>query len=778
MLQTTKVQPVIDRDGRLSDIASPAEAFASFIGFVRRQFPVIIFLACVTCALAAVYVITVAPSFTAQATMLIDTRKVQLFQQQPLLGDATVDTSLVDSQVEILKSENISLAVIKQLHLTENPEFTGSGGGFLGALLFLIPESFPANAPRSEFELTRQAAKVFADRLTVKRVGLTYLIQIGFRSYDADRAAQITNAIADAYIVDQLEAKYQATKRASVWLQDRIRELREQASTAQRAVVEFKTKNNIVNTGTDGRLMDEQQVAEINSQLVIARAQVSETRARLNRIEAVLRADSPNATVDSTVADSLKNDVITKLRSQYLDLANREADWSSRYGHDHLAAVHLRNQMREIRTSIVSELRRIAESYKSDYEIAKQREDGIQKELAQAVSQSQTTNQAQVTLRELESNAQTYRALYDNFLQRYMESVQQQSFPITEARVVTPASRPLEKSHPKTLIILAVSCIGGLMLGLGAARLRDLSDRVFRSSSQVEASLQTECLAVLPNIADGEAKPEGMFEKEPIEAAGDRRPSDRKQGAESLGPRTIARDRSLIWHVIDAPLSRFTESIRSIKVAIDLNGTRKSGKVIGITSTLPNEGKSTVAASLAQLMSHTGARVILVDCDLRNPSLTRRLAPKVRLGIYDVVAGKALLEETVWADRTTNLTFLPSVLNRRLAHTNEILASDATKKLFDRLREMYDYVIVDLSPLAPVVDVRTTSHLMDTYVFVIEWGRTKFDVVEKALTEARRVYDNMLGAVLNKADMNVVSRYEGYGSYYRNKYYARYGYME
>ena len=191
--------------------------------------------------------------------------------------------------------------------------------------------------------------------------------------------------------------------------------------------------------------MGEQQVAELSSQLVIARAQSAEARARLDRIETVLHADSPDATVDSTVADTLKNDVITKLRSQYLEYKQRTADWTARVGPNHLAVVNLRNEMAEIRKSILDELRRIAESYKSDYQIAKQREEGIQKELSQAISVSQETDQAQVTLHELESNSQTYRALYDNFLQRYMESVQQQSFPITEARVISPASRPLQQ---------------------------------------------------------------------------------------------------------------------------------------------------------------------------------------------------------------------------------------------------------------------------------------------------------------------------------------------
>ncbi len=782
MLQTTKDQPAVQRE---PEIVLPEETLESFVSFIRRQFPVIVFVTLLGLAFGVVYLITTPPSYTAQAMLMIDSRKVELFQKQSILSDLPIDSASVESQIEVLKSENVALSVIKELHLTQDPEFIGSSGGLIGAIVGFISDPFGWTEPKSEFELTRRAMRVFQDRLNVKRVGLSYVIEIAFRSLQPERAAQIANAVADAYIVDQLDAKYQATRRAGVWLQDRIRELREQASTADRAVVEFKTKNNIVTTGgpgTNGRLMGEQQVAELSSQIVIARAQTAEARARLDRIEAVLRADSPDETVNATVGDTLKNEVITKLRSQYLELSAREADWATRYGANHLAVVNLRNQMREIQNSIRNELQRIAESYKSDFDIAKQRGEGVQKELSDAISRSQTTDQAQVALRELESNSQTYRSLYDNFLQRYMESVQQESFPITDARVISPASRPLQNSHPKTLIVLAISGLGAMILGLGIGMVRDLSDRVFRTSDRVESLLQTDCIALVP-LLEGEVPTERSRREEigstianlKTIAAGllhypKQAPADAK---------SIRRRKGLFWTVVDAPFSRFAETIRAIKLAVDLNGVVKSNKVIGFTSSLPNEGKSTLAIALAQLMSHGGRPVILVDCDIRNPSLSRELTPEVKDGILEVIAGKVSLEEVIWKDRATNMTFLPAVVKSRVAHTSEILASDATKNLFDKLRQSYDYIIVDFSPLAPVVDVRATTHLIDSYVLVIEWGHTKIDVVEHALGSSQGVYENLLGAVLNKVNMNRLGRYIGYNqSYYYNKHYERYGYRE
>jgi succinoglycan biosynthesis transport protein ExoP len=740
---------------------SSAELFSSVVAFLRQQYPVIVVTILVALALGAVYLVSAKPTFTATATLIIDSRKNQLFQQQSVLGDIPVDSSSVESQVQILKSESVALSVIKELNLAEDPEFSGSGGGLIGTLIGGVTHLFSAANPNSDFEATRRTVEAFAGRLAVRRVGLTYIIEVAFTSYSADRAAQIANAVADAYITDQLEAKYQATRRASFWLQDRIKELRNQASVAERSVVEFKANNNIVESG--GRLMNEQQLAELNSELVAARSKVSETKAKLDRIESILKSDSPDVTVDATVTDTLNSPVVTKLRSQYLEMASREADWSRRYGVDHQAAVSLRIQMQGIRAAILDELRRLGESYKSDYQIASQREASIQKELSTTVSESQVTNQAQVSLRDLESSAQTYRALYDNFLQRYMESVQQQSFPITEARVITNASRPLRPSAPRKSLVLGLSGVIGLVLGLGLARLRDLSDRVFRTSEQVETILETDCLAVFPKIARKETKQAVAHHHEP---------------PVSSNSRIIQRNDGLFWHVVDEPFSRFSESIRSLKVAADLQNLSRQNRVIGFTSTLPNEGKSTIAGSFAELLAKSGARTLLVDCDLRNPSLTRALTPAARSGLLEYLGGSSSVADILWKDQTTNLDFLPAVVKTRFAHSSEVIGSDAMKEMFDTLLKTYDYIVVDLSPLAPVVDVRVTTKFIDSYVFVVEWERTRIEVVEHALGVARGVKERMLGVALNKADVSRIGRYGHEGYYYQNPYYSRYGYSD
>lgn len=819
--QSSPIVRSVDGADVVANARGASEAFQSALDLILRRYREIATAAAITLSLAVVYILTAMPSYTATARMLIDANKIQLFQQQSMLSDFSMDSSAVESQVEILKSENIALAVIKKLDLTKDPEFVGSGGGFIGTLLSIVSGWSTSEAPESEFELTRQAVKTFENCLGVRRVGLTYVLEISFRSFNPDHAAQIANAIADAYVDDQLEAKYQATKRAGVWLQGRLHELREQASAAQLAVVNYKNKNNMVDAG--GRTINEQQLAELNSELVLAQSQTAEASAKANRVQSILTSNSPSATVDATVTDTLKDDVINKLREQYLELARREADWSVKYGAEHLAVVNLRNQMGEIQNSIRAELQRIAETYKSDLDVAKQREDSVEAQLNKAVSHSQVNNEAQVSLRELQSNAESYQALYDNFLQRYMQSVQQQSFPITDARVISAATRPLTASNPRSKLVLAFAAILGLGFGAVFAAWREFADRVFRTTDQVETLLQTDCIALVPALKQDEPD-QSIMSLGGIQRLVRRRipkitdalmgGRDELSVSETLrrialevdqkgkasgpghdtaivkspikspvaGPRVIAPAPGLYSAISESPLSALTEAIRSIKIAIDLSSNAKGGHIIGFTSSVPNEGKSSVASAVARLTAQTGMRTLLVDCDLRNPSLSRLLAPGATCGLLEVAKGEAKLENALWVDPASRMRFLPVAvvsLQRRLVHSSEVLASEQTRKFFDTLRQNYDYIFVDFAPLMPIVDVRASTKLVDAYIYVIEWGHTRTDHVEQALRSAKGVYEHLMGVVLNKVDLVSLGRYDGRGSaYYHHENYHRYGYTE
>ena len=194
---------------------------------------------------------------------------------------------------------------------------------------------------------------------------------------------------------------------------------------------------------------------------------------------------------------------------------------------------------------------------------------------------------------------------------------------------------------------------------------------------------------------------------------------------------------------------------------------------------MPDEGKSTVAANLARLIAHAGGKAILIDCDLRNPSLTRSLAPEAESGLLEVLSGRILLTEALWTDTATSLSFLPMVAKSRLSHTNEVLASAPMKALVDSLCAVYDYVLIDLPPLTPVVDVRATTQIIDSYLYVIQWGQTDVGAVQRALESVPLVHQKLLGVVLNKADLDIMSKYSrGVGYTYQNSYHERYGFED
>ena len=723
----------------------PADPVDFLLGLFRQQLTIILSAAILAITLGALYIFATPPTFTARATMIIDRGKVQA-QLGGMSRELPVDVVEVDSQIQLIKSETVALAVIKRLNLAEDPEFVGPPVGLAGWIHGLLSRRFEPT-----LDPVRVALTGMASRLSVNRIS-GFVIEIEFRSLKPKRAAEIANAFADCYVEDQLNSRYLAARQAGTWLQGRIQELGEQSSLADEKVVQFKARNNIVAAG--GRLINDQQLTELNTLLGLAREKTAETRARLDRMDAIMRADSPDKQVGATVTDTLNNPVIVKLRSQYLELVNREGDWSGRFGKDHLAVISLKRQLQEIRGSIAGELRQIGETYKSEHEIAKQRQAAIEKTIVDVISQSQESNRAQIELRQLESSAETYRSLYKSALQRNTELVQQQSFPGTEARLIARAQTPTGKSSPRTLVILFGSAAGGMMLGLGLGILRSSLDRTFRTPAQVEAVLQSQCLSLAPLLE-----------------------SPNQNGSlQRSGSRTIMRTTSVIWEVIDRPFSRFAEAMRSIKSAADFSGPQKSIKVIGFTSSLPNEGKSTIAASFALLVARTGARTILVDCDLRHPALSTVLAPGAEQGILDVMSRKKPLEEVLWNDQTTNLAFLPGAITSRIAHSSEVLASHASRTFFAELRGKYDYVIVDFPPVAPIVDVRSTVGLIDSYVFIVEWGHTRVEVAELALSKASVVHENLLGVVLNKVDFKIFSRHDGPRSmYYSDKHYAQYG---
>jgi polysaccharide biosynthesis transport protein len=740
--------------------AGAGELVDRSILFLRRRYFTIGVVFFLIISTAILYLKVTSPTFTASVDIILGKPIGQFIPRQSTLTEPTMDVYNLESQIQIIRSDKIANLVVRRLRLDIDPEFVGSSGGTVGIFSRLLQSEPRPNG--SEF--AQRAIFLFQKNLDVTRVGISYVVNISYSSTSAEKSALIANTIADEFIAEQGDVKYQERRIAGDWLFERANQLREQTEAAERAVMEFKKNNNIVTVS--GNLLNEQQVSELTAQLAIARQKSAEAATRVNQIRSAILSVASTNPLDATASvDSLANPALTKMRQKYMDLSAEEREMVRKFGENSGAATILHNQMIDLNQPIQDEIRRLGETYKSDFEAAKQRQEAIEKDLEEAVNQSQAASKAKIALQELESVAHSNRVLYDSFMQRSKESFQEESFPLSDARIISPAVPPQQKSRPRTTLVLALAAMGGVALGVGLGLLRDLLDGAFRTGEQVETYLRLPCIALVPQ-AKNFAQTRTPIQKRPIAA--------------NIGFRVIQRGSQVFWTIAKQPSSRFAEAVRSIKFALD-QATASNGcrKIVGFTSSLPNEGKSTVTAAFGLLAAQVGARAIVVDLDFRNPMLSRMLAPDAEVGIVDVLMGRSTLDSAIWIEPTSSMTFLPVSPKSHLLHTTEVLRSVAMKQLFDKLHQEFEYVIVDLPPLVPVVDARATTEIIDSYFLVVEWGRTKTSVVLKALDTAATLSERLVGIILNKAVIKNMRMYDSNSnSYYNNADFARYGYTE
>jgi succinoglycan biosynthesis transport protein ExoP len=357
--------------------------------------------------------------------------------------------------------------------------------------------------------------------------------------------------------------------------------------------------------------------------------------------------------------------------------------------------------------------------------------------------QAKNEIEEQAKLSELRANASTYRRLYDNFFQRYAEAGQQKSFQFAEGQVVSPALPPAFKSKPNPVLVLPIAVFGGLCIGLGVAAWRELSDRTFRTPEHVAERLKVDCLGALEWIR----KP--YWRPLPLRARFRNKLAD---------PKLIQSD-GLFSYVLTNPASHFAETIRSIRLSCDFLLPEQPSRIVGFTSALDSEGKSTVAANFAQLVSRAGRRALLVDADFRKRTLSRSMTPHALKGWCDLALARAAVEEVLRIGRGSKVHFFPLAEMPEPFESTEFLVSDGVRTMFEELRRQYDYIVVDLPPLATVIDVRASTVTIDAYVLVVEWGKTSTETVQCALASAQGVQQKLLGAILNKTDLRSMHRY-------------------
>jgi succinoglycan biosynthesis transport protein ExoP len=582
----------------------------------------------------------------------------------------------------------------------------------------------------------------------VSTIGQSRVLAIRFTATSPNLAAQVANTIVDVYIEDQLESSYAASERATEWLRERSEQLRGQSQALDARVEQFRRENGLV--ASDNDTSNEAQYENLTRNVAEARSELVDLRARSRQLNEIVARGDTSAFVGETASQG----ITASLRTRYLDTLRTYNNLVATLGEDHSQTLRRERELNELEALMFEEVKRSATVLENEVEVLRERLVGLEEAQQEAAARLGTDNEVLLQLRELERGAETVRDLYTSFLQRYQQSLQQQEIPVVQARILNPARPAGAPSAPNASRAVFLSVLLGLMVAGALIALRELRDNKLRSEDQVRNVLGMEFLGGLTLLKGAKRK---RARKEVGKLDPDRR--------EILLP-------EMLQYAKSKPLSNFAETLRTAKMSVTLRQSDDTvAPVVGVLSCFPGEGKTTTAANFASLLADQGARVMLIDGDMRNPGLTRALEREFDKGLVDILLDQKDWREIYQASPETGLHVIPNTKGR-VVHTAELLGGDQMRRLIAALRGEYDYVIIDLPPLGPVVDARALLDRLDGVFFVAKWGDTNIDAIQKVLRMDPRVQHKSYGAFLNMFDVKKAAAYGSYegASYYRSYY--------
>jgi capsular exopolysaccharide synthesis family protein len=470
----------------------------------------------------------------------------------------------------------------------------------------------------------------------------------------------------------------------------------------------------------------------LNSQLVQARAQRADRESRLVALQQAAR----NPATLGGITEVLANPLISSLRAQEAEVARRVGDLNQRYGDSHPRMLQARAEQGQIQGRIAAEVAKIMSSLQGDVEAARSKEAELQAQMTALETKAGGLGQSEVELRQLEREAQSTRAVYEDFLKRFKEIREQQDIQQADSRVLSPAYVAPAPVYPRYTLTMALALAGGLVLGGIVIGVIERLDGGFRTGDQIERITGRATVGMIPSLS--------RF---------------------ALGGLSPAR------FVIEKPSSAYAEALRSALTAVMLGSLDKSPKVIMVTSSLPGEGKSTFVCSLGGLIARSNPekRVIVVDGDLRRSSILHALGvPPTGGSIDEYLSGAKTIEEIIGRDEQSGLYYISARLHT--PNSAEILDSKAMENFIAGLSEQFDLIFLDTPPLMAVTDARIAAKLADYVIFLVRWEQTARELVLNALKLLRDTNRNV-GIVLSQVNIKRHSRY-GYGDY--GSYYSKY----
>ncbi len=718
---------------------------------IWRRKGVIFGTAILLTSLAGIVVFQLTPRYTAETVLMIEPRQSKVIDIKAVLEGLPADTETITSEIEVIRSRGLAGKVIDRLGLDREPEFNetlrppGWFDELTEALGIPVQEGLAIlRGARNDEDLSdeemreRERVRVidtFLENLNVAPKGRSRIIKVAFTSESPRTAAKVANVLADLYIVEQLEAKFEATKRAAAWLNDRLASSRETVEASEKAVEAFRRKSGLLES--KGTTITSQQASELNTQLILATAERAGAEARLQQINKLM------SSVDGveSVAEVLDSLLIQRLREQEAEVEREAAELFTEYGERHPKMINVRAEMRDLQAKIKAEVSKIIKGLENNAGVARAREASLARSLKQLKGRVAESNKAEVRLRALEREAQANRLLLETMLSRFKETQVQENLQAQQpdARIISRADVPELPSFPKKKLILALTLVGSLFVGLMLVFAIEQLDSGFRSGEQIEQLTGVPVLGLVPKrnwLKEFGTTPEN--------------------------------------HILEQPISAFAESMRTLHTSIVLSQVDQPPKCILFASTQPEEGKTTIAVCLARMLARSGKKVLLIDADLRRPGIHQILRMPVMPGLVDLLWGNATREEVIRTDRASGAYVITA--GQLTANAANILSSEQMKALLVEFGLAYDMVILDSPPLLAVSDARVLAGQVDQTVFVVRWAETRRERVCNALKQLTSSGAKLAGVVLSMVDVRKHARY-GYGDsgyYYgpARKYYT------
>lgn len=689
--------------------------------FLRRIW---IFLAIVVLTMGAAVAYTfLAPTrYAASATILVEPPKGDPIKgEEGGEGQAVAVSSFIDTQILIVDSPRIAAAVVRALELTNDPEFAAAPAEIL------LDAQDEAAAERARVTASAQALR---KAVAIRRIGQTSIIEVEAYSRSPMQAARIANEYVRQYIETSEQARLQARERTTAQIEGKLDRLRQEAEAADGELQRYKIANGLMSA--QGATMAEQETSSLNQQIATARATLAERQGRL----AAARRQLLRGGGGEDVGSALSSGTIGTLRAEEAESSRNLAQLRARYGDRHPAIVEAQDRLADVRRQIQAEIDRILSSMEAEVNVA---QSGLSSLLgSQAASQARLAGNAaaQVGYFELERKAQAARTTYELFLNSSRSAAAREGIQPPVASVASAATIPTAPFSPNVRLAYLLGAVIALLFGIGGIAIAEYLDGGISTKIDVERRLRVRYLGAIPEVG-----------------------STLDQMRELEDPQD---------YLVSHPLSSFAEALRSLHASLTLRGHSRP-KVIAVTSPLPREGKTTTAVCLARALAMSGAKTVLVDCDLRRHSASDMLLAGRPGLLLSVLGGEQSVEWALQKDEPTGLQILGS--SAAPSDGRDFLAPELVKHLLEQLRARFDYVVIDTAPVLGIADARSVASQADVVVLLARWRQTSLRAADTALDLLIGAKAKVAGVALTLVDVRKFSGTGGEDMYdYHKKF--------